>query len=526
MLTGRAINGATVDVNVKVKESDGWTKVVTLGSPNWEHADSVLYDLSTTVAGATDFYLQVVFNDGACGDWASVRRLRVATVAQENVRSSGTVIDSDFSDDSWIAEAESGSHFTDWGSRLDNSFPDGLTVVNCDVADAEIIYHLKDLEKIGTIRALFNIERVFNGPYFELLGSKDGITYTSLTKIESDSDKKPIINLTDYAAGVTELYLKLVIRDKNMGDWAILNGFQVQTVPAPATGAEKNELLNVDFGADGASLDTGNPVKENATIKQCGDSKAATLNENGVGSLTYHFTDLAAIGKASVMLTGRAINGATVDVNVKVKESDGWTKVVTLGSPNWEHADSVLYDLSTTVAGATDFYLQVVFNDGACGDWASVRRLRVATVAQENVRSSGTVIDSDFSDDSWIAEAESGSHFTDWGSRLDNSFPDGLTVVNCDVADAEIIYHLKNLNTVDTICHAGENYFEAFDFESLKWLQLHIFHPSGGNVTIKKVGVRRRIHPFHPYGVNVIFFEKMIICYKVFQILFRRTQIG
>ena len=48
------------------------------------------------------------------------------------------------------------------------------------------------------------------------------------------------------------------------------------------------------------------------------------------------------------------------------------------------------------------------------------------------------------------------------------------------------------------ICHAGENCFEAFDFESLKWLQLHLFHPSGGNVIIKKVGVRRRIHPFQP----------------------------
>ena len=453
MLTGRAIMGATVDVNVKVNESDAWTKVTTLGSPNsWEPADSVLYDLSKTVAGATDFYLQIVFNDGACGDWASVRRLRVATVAQENVRSSGTVISSDFSDDSWVAEAESGSHFTDWGSRLSNSFPDGLTVVNCDVENAEIIYHLKDLEKIGTIRALFNIERVFNGPYFELLGSKDGITYTSLAKIDSDADKNPAVDFTDYAAGVTELYLKLIVCDKNMGDWAILNGFQVQTISAPAMGAEKTELLNVDFGADGASLDTGNPVKENAVIKQCGENKAATLDATGVGSLTYHFTDLAAVGKASVMLTGRAIMGATVDVNVKVNESDAWTKVTTLGSPNsWEPADSVLYDLSKTVAGATDFYLQIVFNDGACGDWASVRRLRVATVAQENVRSSGTVINSDFSDDSWIAEAESGSHFTDWGSRLSNSFPDGLTVVNCDVDNAEIVYHLKDLNTVDTM---------------------------------------------------------------------------
>ena len=81
------------------------------------------------------------------------------------------------------------------------------------------------------------------------------------------------------------------------------------------------------------------------------------MDATGVGSLTYHFTDLAAVGNASVKLTGLAIMGATVDVNVKVNESDAWTRVTTLGSPNsWEPADSVLYDLSKSVAGATDFY--------------------------------------------------------------------------------------------------------------------------------------------------------------------------
>lgn len=49
------------------------------------------------------------------------------------------------------------------------------------------------------------------------------------------------------------------------------------------------------------------------------------------------------------------------------------------------------------------------------------------------------------------------------------------------------------------ICHAGENRFEAFDFESLRWLQLHIYHPDGGSVRVKQVGVQRRLQPFLPY---------------------------
>lgn len=48
------------------------------------------------------------------------------------------------------------------------------------------------------------------------------------------------------------------------------------------------------------------------------------------------------------------------------------------------------------------------------------------------------------------------------------------------------------------ICHEGENRFEAFDFESLRWLQLHIYHPEGGTVRVKRVGVTRRLHPFLP----------------------------
>ena len=44
-------------------------------------------------------------------------------------------------------------------------------------------------------------------------------------------------------------------------------------------------------------------------------------------------------------------------------------------------------------------------------------------------------------------------------------------------------------------CRDGENRFEAFDFESLRWLQLHIRNASG-RVRIREVGVRRRQFPW------------------------------
>ncbi|GLV53599.1 hypothetical protein KDH_04510 [Dictyobacter sp. S3.2.2.5] len=43
------------------------------------------------------------------------------------------------------------------------------------------------------------------------------------------------------------------------------------------------------------------------------------------------------------------------------------------------------------------------------------------------------------------------------------------------------------------ICREGVNTFESFDFESLRWLQLHI-HAMTRPVTISKIGVRRRIY--------------------------------
>lgn len=45
------------------------------------------------------------------------------------------------------------------------------------------------------------------------------------------------------------------------------------------------------------------------------------------------------------------------------------------------------------------------------------------------------------------------------------------------------------------ICKEGENRFETFDYESLRWLQLHI-RGFEGKVTVRDIGVRRRIFPW------------------------------
>jgi len=45
------------------------------------------------------------------------------------------------------------------------------------------------------------------------------------------------------------------------------------------------------------------------------------------------------------------------------------------------------------------------------------------------------------------------------------------------------------------VCREGANRFECFDFESLRWLQLHIHGPIG-KVVIRDVGVRRRVFPW------------------------------
>jgi hypothetical protein len=44
-------------------------------------------------------------------------------------------------------------------------------------------------------------------------------------------------------------------------------------------------------------------------------------------------------------------------------------------------------------------------------------------------------------------------------------------------------------------CRAGENRFECFEYESLRFLQLHV-HGAAGTVLVKEVGVRRRSYPW------------------------------
>ncbi len=51
------------------------------------------------------------------------------------------------------------------------------------------------------------------------------------------------------------------------------------------------------------------------------------------------------------------------------------------------------------------------------------------------------------------------------------------------------------------VCAEGENVFETFDFESLRWLQLHI-RGTSGEVCIRDVGVRRREFPW-PHTARV-----------------------
>ncbi|GAB4413934.1 MAG: hypothetical protein OHK0039_21400 [Bacteroidia bacterium] len=45
------------------------------------------------------------------------------------------------------------------------------------------------------------------------------------------------------------------------------------------------------------------------------------------------------------------------------------------------------------------------------------------------------------------------------------------------------------------VCREGHNRFETFDYESLRWLQLHLRNVAG-EVRIAAVGMRRRYHPF------------------------------
>lgn len=77
--------------------------------------------------------------------------------------------------------------------------------------------------------------------------------------------------------------------------------------------------------------------------------------------------------------------------------------------------------------------------------------------------------------------------------------PSGTTV-ELMVQEAHAIGNNNLLNTkfnswTRFICRAGRNNFENFDYESFRWIQLHI-HGGSGNITITNVGARRRMYPW------------------------------
>ncbi len=56
------------------------------------------------------------------------------------------------------------------------------------------------------------------------------------------------------------------------------------------------------------------------------------------------------------------------------------------------------------------------------------------------------------------------------------------------------LYTTENYGWTQFVCREGENAFECFDYESLRWLQLHI--QGRGTVVVHSVGVRRRLFPW------------------------------
>jgi len=77
--------------------------------------------------------------------------------------------------------------------------------------------------------------------------------------------------------------------------------------------------------------------------------------------------------------------------------------------------------------------------------------------------------------------------------------PEG-TVVELLVHEAHEVGGPPLLNThfnswTRFTCRAGVNRFETYDFESLRWLQLHI-HGAAGPAAVRDVGVRRRMFPW------------------------------
>lgn len=74
------------------------------------------------------------------------------------------------------------------------------------------------------------------------------------------------------------------------------------------------------------------------------------------------------------------------------------------------------------------------------------------------------------------------------------------TIIELMVQEAHLVGGEPLLNTkfnswTRFICRTGTNRFETFDYESLRWLQLHI-HGSEGQAIVSNVGVRRRQYPW------------------------------
>jgi hypothetical protein len=71
---------------------------------------------------------------------------------------------------------------------------------------------------------------------------------------------------------------------------------------------------------------------------------------------------------------------------------------------------------------------------------------------------------------------------------------DLLTQEGHQVGAAALLYTTMNYGWTRFVCRAGENTFECFDYESLRWIQLHI--QGCGPATVHSVGVRRRLFPW------------------------------
>ena len=78
--------------------------------------------------------------------------------------------------------------------------------------------------------------------------------------------------------------------------------------------------------------------------------------------------------------------------------------------------------------------------------------------------------------------------------------PEG-TVVEVMIQESHRVGGPELLNTKQNawsrfVCREGRNSFEAFDYESLRWIQLHIRNLEQ-EITVENVGVRRRIYPWN-----------------------------